>query len=390
MKMENKSIQPLSILFLGTQIATGGAQKVLLDQARWFHQRGHKVFAVFFYDKEDLQPSWQAVSDFPVIDLKVFQKGRAGIVNGILLIKGLFCLWRLLRREKIDVIETFTHDSNMLALPIAWLARVPVRIATHHGQIEGFSRWREFVHSWIINTNIAIVLVAVSEKTRQIALKEGVKAEHISVIQNGIDPLRFDGMQRVEVRREMGVGADDLFLLSIGRLVYQKAHEVLISAMLIVLKEYPTVKLGICGDGVLREILEDQIKSHQLEGAVRLWGRQDNVAKFLAAADIFVLPSRWEGLPIAVLEAMSAGLPIIATKVEGVDEVIDEGVHGFLVPVEDADALAQAILQLLRDPQLRARMGAAVKQRVNDMYSLDRMGEQYLALMLKLLESKAS
>lgn len=375
----------LSILLLGTQMATGGAQKVLLDQARWFHQRGHKVFAVFFYDKEGLQPSWQTLSDFPVINLKAFQKGRAGIVNGVFLVKGLFSLWRLLRREKIDVIETFTHDSNLLALPIAWLARVPVRIATHHGVIEGFPRWRERLHTWLVNHNIAHSLVTVSEKTRQIALAEGVKSERISVIQNGISPVTFESGSRLAVRQEAGIGADDLFLLAVGRLVYQKAHAVLVSAMPAVLQEFQNAKVGICGDGVLRRDLETQIASLGLEGSVKLFGQQNHVAKFLSCADVFVLPSRWEGLPIALLEAMSAGLPVIATKVEGVDEVVVEGVHGLFAPVDDADALAQVILQLLRDPEMRARMAVAAKQRVNEMYSLDRMGAQYLDLMLRLL-----
>ena len=381
-------------------MATGGAQKVLLDQAHWFHQRGHKAFAVFIYDKEGLRSRYQAASDFPVIDLKAFQLGRGWMVNGILLVKGLFSLWGLLRREKIDVIETFTHDSNLLALPVAWLARVPVRIATHHGVIEGFPRWRERLHAWMVNHNIAHKLVTVSEKTRQIALAEGVKAERISVIQNGIAPLPFEGGRRFEactewrqwrhrsVREEIGIGVDDLFLLSVGRLCYQKAHEVLVSAMPAVLQEFPNAKVGICGDGVLRKNLETQIKALGLDDSVKLFGMQNNVAKFLFSADVFVLPSRWEGLPIALLEAMSAGLPVIATKVEGVDEVVTQGVHGLFAPVDDADALAQVILQLLRDPPMRARMGSAAKQRVNEMYSLNRMGEQYLTLMLRLLRER--
>ncbi len=156
------SNQKLSILLLGTQIATGGAQKVLLDQANWFLQRGHKVSAVFFYDRDNLLSKWQAVSDFPIVDLKAFRKGAGLFTKGALLVQGLLSLWKLFRREKFDVIETFTHDSNILALPVAWLAGVPVCIATHHGVIEGIPRWRERLHAWIVNRNIAQVLVTVS------------------------------------------------------------------------------------------------------------------------------------------------------------------------------------------------------------------------------------
>lgn len=368
-------------------MATGGAQKVLLDQARWFHLRGHKVFVAFFYDKEGLQSTWQALSDFSVIDLKAFQRDKAGIVQAVLLVKGLFTLWRLLRREKIDVIETFTHDSNMLGLPVAWLAGVPARIATHHGVIEGFPRSRERLHTWMMNHNIAHKLVTVSEKTRQNALAEGVKAERVSVIQNGITPVPFEDGRRLEVRKEVGTGPDDFFLLSVGRLVYPKAHDVLVSAMPEVLMEFPNAKVGICGDGVLRGNLEAQIKSLGLEDSVKLLGEQNNVAKFLSSADVFVLPSRSEGLPIALLEAMSIGLPVIVTSALGGDGVVVEGTHGLVVPVDDIEALAQGILQLLRDPQQCARFGAAAKKRVHEMYSIDRAGEQYLALMLKLLIS---
>jgi glycosyltransferase involved in cell wall biosynthesis len=376
----------LSILLLGTQMATGGAQRVLLDQARWFHECGYKVTVIFLYDKEGLHEKWQAISPVPIINLKAFHGHGKGIKNLISLAKGLASLWSLLRREKIDVIETFTHDSNMVALPIALLARIPVRIATHHGMIEGFSRWREIIHSWMVNHNIAHKLVTVSEKTRQLALQEGVHAERIAVIQNGIAALPLESRSRLELRKETGMDADDLVLISVGRLVYQKAHEVLVACMPAVLKEFPNAKAEIFGEGILRGDLQNQIEKLGLSNSVKLLGRSDHVPSYLASADIFVLPSRWEGLPIALLEAMSAGLPCVATKVEGVDEVLVEGQHGLFVPVENPEALAQAILQLLRDPVTRSRMGAAARLHVSKFYTVDRMCEQYLELMLGFLK----
>jgi glycosyltransferase involved in cell wall biosynthesis len=372
-----------NILLLGTQIATGGAQKVLLDQAHWFHARGYKVTAAFFYDRDGLHQKWQGVSPFPIVNLSTFQKRQGTLRNGLSILQGLWRLWKLLRREKFDVIETFTHDSNMLALPFAWMARVPVRIATHHGIVAGIPRWREKIHAWMINNNIATRIVAVSGMTRQKLLDEGIQPGRIVVIQNGITPMVLEGVNRSEVRKKAGMGADDPFLLAVGRLVYSKAHRVLIAAMPAVLKKFPNAKVGICGDGVLRAELEAQIQALGLSDSVKLLGQSDNVTEYLASADVFVMPSLWEGLPIALLEAMSAGLPVIATKVEGVEEVIVEGEHGLLVPIENTDALADAILQLLADPQLRRNMGTAAKEKVLDLYTADRMCEQYLALMLK-------
>ena len=383
--MENKSNKPISILLLGTQMAVGGAQKVLLDQAGWFHKQGHKVLAAFIYDKENLQPKWQAASKFQIINLKSFQNGWGGIVNGLLIVKGLFSLWRLLRREKIDVIETFTHDSSIFALPVAWLAGVPVRIATHHGVIENFPPWREKIHAWLVNHGAAQALVAVSSRIRKQALLEGVDANRVTVIKNGIAPLSLEGVNRPRLRKEAGLKDEDLFGVSVGRLVYQKAHNVLIQAMPSILKKYPNFKIGICGNGALRSDLESQILRLDLCDSIKLLGIRDDVNGVLSAADVFVLPSRWEGLPIALLEAMSVGLPIVATKVEGVDEVVKDGEHGFLIPVENSEALADAILQLLGDRQLRQKMGAAAKSHVLKQYTEDSMCEQYFQLMTKFL-----
>lgn len=375
----------LSIFLLGTQMATGGAQKVLLDQARWFHEHGHKVTALFLYDKENLHTKWKAASPFPVINLNAFSGHGKGIINIFPLIRGMYLLWNLLRNEKVDVIETFTHDSNMVALPVAWLARVPVRIATHHGVIEGISRWREYIHSWLINHNIAHKLVAVSKKMYGASLREGVQAEHVVTILNGIRPLPIENRSKLELREEAGVDVNAPLLISVGRLVYAKAHEVLIACMPAVLKKFPAAKLEIYGDGVLRTELQMQIERLGVMNSVRLAGRSDNVAYHLAAADIFVLSSRSEGLPIALLEAMSAGLPCVSTNVEGVDEVLLEGTHGLIVPVENPDALAQAIIQLLRNAETRFQMGEAARARVAAMYTVDHMCEQYLELINRCL-----
>lgn len=375
----------LSILLLGTQMATGGAQKVLLDQALWFHEHGHKVTVIFLYDKEGLQAKWQAVSPFPIINLNAFSGRGKGIANILPLVNGLFRLWKFLHKQKFEVIETFTHDSSMVALPIAWLARVPVRIATHHGVIEGVSRRREWIHSWLVNHNIAHKLVAVSKKMYHASLREGIRPERIVTILNGIRPLPIENRSRLQLRKEAGVDVNVPMLVSIGRLVYAKAHEVIIASMPAVLREFPNVKLEICGDGVLRADLQSQIERLGLSNSIKLPGQTDDVARHLSAADIFILSSRSEGLPIALLEAMSAGLPCIATQVEGVDEVLVEGVHGLIVPVENPEALAQAILQLLRDPSARGRMGAAARLHVNKFYTVDRMCRQYLELMLGCL-----
>ena len=378
----------LSILFVGTQMAIGGAQKVLLEQALWFYERGHKVMAVFFYDKEGLHQKWQDISPFPIHSLNAFQQGGNVLVNSFSLLSGLWKLWKLMRWEKFDVIESFTHDSNMVALPLAWLAGIVIRIASHQGVIDGFQRWREKLHSWIINLGIADILVAVSTRTQRQAEAEGVKPERITVIPNGITPIDLELVNRSNTRKEAGVTNSDLYLLSVGRLVYQKGHEFLIHAMPNVLRQYPNTKVGICGDGILRPQLEEKILKLDLSNSVELLGQWDDVSRFLAIADVFILPSRWEGLPIALLEAMSVGLPVIATRVEGVEEVVEDQVHGLLVPVEDSEALEKAILQLINDPKQRNEMGMAASLRIKQQYTVNHMCEEYLKIIKKLSSLK--
>ena len=365
-------------------MAIGGAQKVLLDQARWFHAHGHRVTAVFFYDKQGLHDLWREELGIPLLTMTAL-RGDGFFARGYALISGLMRLWSLLRRGRFDVIETFTYDSNLLALPLAWLAGVPVRIGTHHGMIEGFPHAIERFHSWLVNVGIASVLVSVSKKALEQAAKAGTRRERMTVIQNGIVPSRADLAEVSTTRREIGLSDGDMFLLSVGRLVYQKGHEFLISAMASVLPSFPRAKAVICGDGNLHQALEAQIARLRLVDSVFLLGNRTDIGRFLSSANIFVLPSRWEGLPVSLLEAMGMGLPVIATRVEGVEEVVQDGVQGLLVPPEDSAALAAALEELIDHPDLRHRMGVAARMRIEESYTADIMCEKYLGVMLELM-----
>ena len=385
--MENGK-KTFSILLLGTQIAVGGAQKVLLDQARWFDTNGHKVTVAFFYDRDGLYQAWKQAVNFPLHNLNAFRKGAGSIRQIGLLISGLWRLWKLLRRERFDAIETFTHDSNIPGLLLARLAGVPARIASYHGKFERLSRWREKLHAWLINNGIAQAVVAVSGRTRQVAIEEGIAEERIVVIPNGVTPFDIASVNQQETRKRLGLDPNDMFLLSVGRLVYPKGHEFLVKAMTNVTANFSNAQAGICGEGPLRPQLESQIMKSNLADHVRLLGEWADIAPVLAVADIFILPSRWEGLPMALLEAMAVGLPVIATRVEGVEETITDGVDGLLVPPEDSDELALAIVSLLEDPELRKKIGAAARARVLQHYTTEAMCRKYYELMLGLLNKR--
>ena len=368
-----------TIILLGSQMTFGGAQKLLLEQGDWYSSQGYKVSVVFFYDRDGLHQKWQDAHPFLIHNLNAFDYQKGVLGSLIKLISGSWKLFLLFRLKKPDAVITFTHDSNTLGLPIAWLAGVPVRIGTHLGKIRGMTSSRERLHTWLVNTGIIQVLIASSKRTRDDSVENGVDFERTRIISNAIKPFDLKSIDRDSIRDKLGLRNRDIFLLAVGRLVYEKGHEFLVKAMSKISDDH--VVAGICGAGPLYDNLQKEIASLKLDEKVLLLGQWEKLLELLAAADIFVLPSRWEGLPLALLEAMVAGLPVIATRVEGVDEVIEDGVHGFLIPVEDSQALAKAILQLSPDPELRQIMGEAARKRILETYTVDRMCEQYLHLM---------
>jgi glycosyltransferase involved in cell wall biosynthesis len=381
-----------SILFLGSQMTVGGAQNLLFTQARWFHNQGYPVVVAFFYDKDGLWESWTSTHPFPIIDLKAWRPGPNPIFKPFLLLRGTLQLWRLLRGEEIDVVETFTPDSNLVGLFIARLAGVPVRIATHHGYIEGAGQWRRRAHGWLINQRFAHTMVAVSERVRQIAVEEeGVRPDRVQVILNGIDPIRPPKVGVLDqLKADLGIQPGNFIYLTVGRLTLQKGHTYLLEAVPRVLESFPKDTLFlIAGDGHQREILAAKTRRLGLEDQVRFLGLRADVHELLWLADVFVLPSLWEGLPLALLEAMSVGLPVVASRVEGVDGVISDGKNGYLVPPKDVQALAEALVKIREHQKTRQVFGRRNAALVQRDFTIDRMCSHYKELFLKIYQQEA-
>jgi L-malate glycosyltransferase len=388
---EDQNDQVLSILLLGSQMATGGAQRVLLDQGRWFHKRGHSIIAAFFYDREGLNGKYDEECAFPVINLHAWRPG-SGLANLFYLISGLIRLYRLMRQEHFDVIESFTHHANLISLPVAWVARVPVRVAGHHGRIEQLPAWMCRLHTRVVNSEITSSLVAVSNRVQSYAIDvEGIAPEKIVVIPNRHalrSPAQLSNDERCALRQELGLRPDGLLVLSVGRLTEQKGHVHLLEAIPGVLEKFPDTVFAIAGDGPFRAELEARAQQLGVSKSVHFLGTRSDVPTLLQMAHIFALPSLWEGLPIAMLEAMAAGLPVVATRVEGVEEVIVDGENGLLLPPADPESLKIALLRLLAQPDLRVNLGTAGNTLVQGGFSLDQMGKRYEDLFVSLLEDK--
>jgi len=199
---------------------------------------------------------------------------------------------------------------------------------------------------------------------------EGLPRHKTVVIGNGVDPAIATGAPgRAEARRILAVPDDVALLGTVGRLAEQKGQAWLIRALPAIRAAAPGTRLLIAGDGPLRAALEDEAARTGVADAVTFLGHRPDVATVLAAIDLFVLPSLWEGLPLALLEAMAMARPIVAARAVGIEETVGDGVEGLLVPPRDAAALAAAVVRVLQDPGLGRRLAEAGRRRVIERHA---------------------
>lgn len=358
------------LLLFGSQITVGGAQRVLLDQAQWFTEHGYEVQAVFFYDKDNLLPEWSANSSFPISALSDYKRGAGLFKNFSGLLRGFFGLIRKLKQVNPDCFESFTHDANLMGIPAAWLCGVKSRIATHHGQFAGQSSLSRKLHSLIINSGMTSKLICVSERAKLQALSEGIREEKIRVIFNGVKPIQTDSAIRAEVRTSLNLKPTDRMILNVGRLTPEKAQKNLITAAES-LRNHPELRFFIAGEGPCRPDLEQQLADSGLQENFTLLGSRPDVDRLLNAADLFVLYSDTEGMPVSLMEAMSAGVPCIASNLEGIAQLIPDERFGTLIPAGDPKLLAETIRKAAADCSKCGTQGKAAAQRIRESFSLD-------------------
>ncbi len=352
----------------------------MLDLAGWLHQGGIPVTAAFFYDRDGLLPGWQANHPFPIISLNAWSKTGDPFTKAFKVIAGWIRLIKFMKKEHFSAVLTFTHDSDILGLPAAWIAGIPLRFGSHHGSPD-FAPWKFVLHRKIINSKIASGLVAVSGFTRDMAINEGIKPGRIRIINNGISFHPRPAPNPGTVRNTFLPDGKGLLVLAVGRLVQPKGHVHFVEAAAQVLKSIPDVKFIIAGEGPLRKEIQRAIDKLGVSDNVLLLGNRTDISALLEACDVFVLSSLYEGLSMALLEAMAAGVPVVSTEIAGVADLIEGGVTGLLAPPGDSNALAEALCTVLADNELRTRLALNGKTLVEEKFTLDHMGQQYLELL---------
>ena len=227
-------------------------------------------------------------------------------------------------------------------------------------------------------------LITVSEAQRETYLRIGVEPQRMTTVANGIR-ARGPGPGRQAAREALGLDPEQLVVMTVGRLNVMKGHVHLLDAVPGLLGRFPDLAVVVAGRGHLQEQLQAQADALGVSGAVRLLGQRRDARMLLDAADVFVLPSKHEGMPLVLLEAMDAGLPVVATRVIGSAEVVVEGETGLLVRPKDPTALEHALAQLLADPALRARFGTAGRQRFEACFTAGRMARETVEVYERVL-----
>jgi glycosyltransferase involved in cell wall biosynthesis len=211
------------------------------------------------------------------------------------------------------------------------------------------------------------------------------------LIPNGIsiDAFSPDREVRQRVRRELEVEPQTLVFVHVGRFAAVKNHEMLVAAFAQLVGQQPLpTELWLVGDGELRETIQHQVRALGIESRVRFLGVRSDIPDLLRAADVFVFPSRWEGNPLSVMEAMAAGLPVVATAVGGVPELVEDGASGILVPNEDLHGLVAAMQRMAQNPDLREQMGHAARCRAVERFDIRQTVRAYEALYEELLQRR--
>jgi glycosyltransferase involved in cell wall biosynthesis len=237
-----------------------------------------------------------------------------------------------------------------------------------------------------VHTSLELVdrIITVSRWQRATYEKMGVDPQRMVTVPNGVHSRAW-APGRAVARRELGLSAEQPVVITVGRLTVMKGHRHLVDAMPLILRNFPDLVVVVVGEGHLRSALEEQAARLGVAHAVRFIGHRADARALLDAADVFVLPSRHEGMPLAALEAMDAGLPVVGTRVIGTSEAVADGVSGRLVPPGRPAALAAAIDELLSEPALRRRMGAAGRQRYEQMFTATRMARLTAAVYDEVL-----
>jgi len=375
------SYRPIPVLELITDLIFGGAQ---IGLQHFLEHIDRSIFApqvAVLHNGQTPIASQIRSLGIPVVDLKMDPKIR---------LDRIYSLYRLIKQERFAIVHNWLFHANIMGRLTGSCAKVPVIISSRHNVDIG-GNLRELINR--MTAPLDDHSIAVCQYVRSIELARArIPANKVTTIYNGVALDLFqhpDHIRTHQIKQELGITDDALIIGCIGRLHPQKGYPQLLQALKDVKDKIPGVHLLIIGTGELDSQLKSMAHKLGLSKSVTFAGSRTDIPAILNCLDLFVLPSLWEGHPLVVLEAMAAGLPVVATQVGGTPEVVQNGETGLLVEPKDISQLASAMITLLQNPSLRKEMGIAGKKRVR-LFSIENMTQKTESLYMKLYDQKIS
>lgn len=373
----------LRVAQLIESLDVGGAERLAVQIANAQAARGQVSHLYVLTEPGELSRRVDSAVRTRYLGLRRQSVGRP-LPFALSALRGYRLLSRQLALDGVDVVQTHLPGANFWGLLLAWRGFPAIVSTVHSNQEFNYGRadqaWRARLRRRAYREMLrrCAAVVAVSNGVRDSLLAElGLGAEaagRITVVPNGVEiPEPLDAALAAQVRARYGIPAGDPLVLGAGRLVEMKNFPVLLEAVAALRRSPLRFRVAIAGDGPQRPYLERRADELGISDQVTFTGNIDDLAELMQSADLFVLPSSFEGLSLTLLEAMARGLPVVGTRIAGVVDVVEDGVSGTLVEPGDAAALAAAMRALLSDPSRRAACGAAGREIVRRHYDFARV-----------------
>lgn len=369
----------MGIVHVVDSLEYGGLERVVADLAIAQAGHGHHVRVFSISETDGFRPALEAAG-IPVV---------VGAKQGALDLRVLRALRKVTVGAGTDIVHTHNFVPGYYAAAATRMASdAPTLVNTCHNMGARLSNRRlRGLYRWSLRHTARVAMVG--RQVRDSLLSMGiVDASKADVVLNGV-PVGRQAGDRASARASLGIPGDALLIGCVGRLVALKNHRLVIDTFPALLASHPNLHLAVIGEGPLQGELQARIDALGLSERVHLTGARDDVPGLLPAFDVFVLPSRTEGLSIALLEACAAGLAIVATDVGGNGEIVRDGATGCLIPSDDGSALQTALDSLLRSPPERQRLGDAARAWVAANASVDAMRQNYDMLYASALDARS-
>ena len=353
------------ILRVLTRLNVGGpAQHAVFLTERLQDADFTSLLAAGAVNREEGDMTWLATQrGVPVIPVPGLRNEAGRIAD----LRAFVNLYRLCRVQRPDIVHCHTFKDRILGAMAARLAGVPATVVTFHGtpfrgHFTGLTAKVVLSADRFVGQRLAHAVIAISERQREELIELAIAPpERVHVVRIGLDlrPLLSAERVRGELRRELGLSADALLIGAIGRLVpIKRLDDFLTAARRVLSSTARIVRFVVVGDGGERRALERQARELGIASHVSFLGWRYDLARVYADLDVVALSSASEGTPACLLEGISAGVPVVATGVGGVPDIVEDGVTGLLVPAGDPGSLATALLRLVNDAELRRQLGA--------------------------------